>query len=59
MRKLRRYRAHFRALAGDRAGALADLEWEQAHLAPDDADAESLGREIETARAAVQKLSLN
>jgi hypothetical protein len=43
--RFHRYRAPFRAMAGDRAGALEDLVWEKAHMAGE-AD-ESLDREIE------------
>jgi hypothetical protein len=44
--RLRRYRAAFRSMAGDRAGALEDLLWEKSRMPKDDPDAESLDREI-------------
>lgn len=46
MPRFRRYRAGFRAMAEDLAGALDDLEWEAAHPSKDDPDAEVLQREI-------------
>ena len=46
LRKLRRYRASFHVMAGDHAAALADLEWERAHMAKDDPDFEYLERDI-------------
>jgi hypothetical protein len=51
MPRLRRYRAAFRTMTGDHAGALDDLLWEQSRMPKDDPDAESLHREIEAARA--------
>lgn len=42
----RRYRADFRAMTGDVGGAVADLEWERAHLPDDDYDRPYVERAI-------------
>lgn len=51
MRDFRRYRAHFRAMAGDLHGALGDLEWEKSQLTKDD---EYLDREIDDVRKRIE-----
>ena len=48
--RFRRYRASFRAMAGDIEGALDDLEWEKARQSKDDPDVEYLQREIDELR---------
>ena len=52
MRDFRRYRAHFRALAGDLSGALADLEHTKSALTKED---EYLEREIDGVRKRIEE----